>query len=94
MRIAPNVTQALLARMVFGLSPQRVVERQRFALSLAGPSLLVDGASEALRTDLRARGETLGPLGYDFSAVQLVALEQGRYLAAADARKSGLALAE
>lgn len=95
-RIGPNVTQALLSRLVFGNSPRWVAQRPRFAVSLWGQATLKVEAQlgSALFRDLQARGETVETLAGDTSGVQLVAAENGRYLAGADPRKSGLALTE
>jgi gamma-glutamyltranspeptidase/glutathione hydrolase len=94
-RIGPNVVQAVLAHLVFGLPPKAIVQRPRFAVPIMGASLLVDKkAPKSLFTDLKARGETVEPLSNDYSAVQLISFNQGKRSAAADPRKTGLAIAE
>ena len=55
--------------------------------------LLEQGASKELREDLAWRGEIVGDMTFDGSAVQMIAVQDGRVLAGADKRKHGLALA-
>jgi gamma-glutamyltranspeptidase/glutathione hydrolase len=94
-RIGPNVTQAVLAHLVFGLSPKAIVQRARFAVPIMGASLLVDEKSpKKLFDDLKARGETVEPLKDDYSAVQLISFNKGKPSAASDPRKAGLAIAD
>jgi gamma-glutamyltranspeptidase/glutathione hydrolase len=94
-RIGPNVTQTVLANLVFGLSPKAIVQRARFAVPIMGATLLVDEkAPKKLFADLKARGETVEPLKDDYSAVQLIAFKNGKPSAASDPRKAGLAIAE
>jgi gamma-glutamyltranspeptidase/glutathione hydrolase len=98
--IATNVTQATLARLVFGLDPGACVSAPRIFVNTS-PELTVEAEIvEDVRKDLVLRGEKLkdartsGP----WPAVQLVAWERGpkgtRVLAAADPRKGGTAVAE
>jgi gamma-glutamyltranspeptidase/glutathione hydrolase len=94
-RIGPNVAQALLANLVFGLPPKAIVQRPRFAVPIMGASLLVDEkAPKSLFADLKARGETVEPLSNDYSAVQLISFNNGKRSAASDPRKAGLAVTE
>jgi gamma-glutamyltranspeptidase/glutathione hydrolase len=94
-RIGPNVVQAVLAHLAFGLPPKAIVQRPRFAVPIMGASLLVDEkAPKALFADLKARGETVEPLKDDYSAVQVLSFTQGKRSAAADPRKAGLAITE
>jgi gamma-glutamyltranspeptidase len=95
MTIAPNVTQALISRLVFGASPTRAVEAPRFQVPVMGPTIALDArATPALRADLEKRGETVGTERFTSHAVQLIAIENGRKLPAADPRKFGSALAD
>jgi gamma-glutamyltranspeptidase / glutathione hydrolase len=99
-RIATGVTQAVLARLVFGLDPGACVSAPR--IHVDGPSpevLLPSDVPEDVRQGLRARGETVRDERYPFAAVQMIAWERGqlggaRVLSAADPRKEGFAVAE
>jgi gamma-glutamyltranspeptidase/glutathione hydrolase len=94
-RIGPNVTQAVLAHLVFGLPAKTIVQRPRFAVPIMGPSLLVEEKQPKwLFNDLKARGEQVDPLKDDYSAVQLITFGPGKHSAAADPRKAGLAITE
>jgi gamma-glutamyltranspeptidase/glutathione hydrolase len=99
-RIATGVTQAALARLVFGLDPGACVAAPRVHVDGSSPDLIVSAeVPEDVRLGLRARGETLREDPYPFSAVQMVAWERGpdghaRVLSAADPRKEGLSVAE
>ena len=91
--IATNVTQLLLARLTFGLSPAELVALPRFAVPMAGPSLLVEaGAAKPLLDDLAWRGEGVQGVKENPSAVQIVAIDDKGLSAAADPRKHGSAL--
>jgi len=91
--IATNVTQLLLARLTFGLSPAELVALPRFAVPMAGPSLLVEaGATKPLLDDLAWRGEVVQQMKENPSAVQIVAIDEHGVSAAADPRKHGSAL--
>ena len=93
--IATNVTELLLARLVFGLSPDALVQLPRFAVMPAGPTLLLDpGADKPLLDDLAWRGETVKVLPENVSAVQVIAIDDNGVTAAADPRKHGSALAK
>ena len=93
--IATNVTQLLLARLTFGLSPAALVKQPRFAVPTAGPSLLLEvGASEELREDLAWRGEVTEIMKQNATAVQIIAVDDGVVSAAADPRKFGSAIAQ
>lgn len=95
MTIGPNVTQVLLSRLVFGLTPQQCVSAPRFGVPTEGSTLSLDPReTPELRAQLEARGETVKiqkPTAY---AVQMIAFERARKLPAADPRKFGSALAE
>jgi gamma-glutamyltranspeptidase/glutathione hydrolase len=91
--IATNVTQLLLARLVFGLSPTELVALPRFAVPSAGPSFLLEaGAPRSLMDDLTWRGEVVQEMKENPSAVQVVAIDDSGVTAAADPRKHGSAL--
>ncbi len=95
-RISTAVTQAALARLVFGLDPQTCVSAPRIYTN--GTVLYVDPeVPDDVRVGLRNAGETLLPEPMLGSAVQMVAIDRGtsgtRLLAAADPRKAGFAAA-
>jgi gamma-glutamyltranspeptidase / glutathione hydrolase len=93
--IAPNVTQVLLNRLAYDLPLERAVSAPRFMVPppRTGQTLWLEPElSAAYGADLQARGELL--LSREMKvAVQAVALENGAFSAAADARKLGLAQA-
>jgi gamma-glutamyltranspeptidase/glutathione hydrolase len=99
-RIATGVTQATLARLVFGLDPGACVSAPRVHVDGPTAELFVpDDVPEDVRHGLRARGEQLTEERYGHAAVGMLAWERGPYggarvLAAADPRKDGLAAAE
>lgn len=92
--IATNVTQMLLANLVFGRTPEQAVSDRRFYIPTERAYILLEkGASEELRKDLEWRGEIVGEMPFNGTAVQMVSAHDGRVLAGADKRKHGLALA-
>jgi gamma-glutamyltranspeptidase/glutathione hydrolase len=97
-RIATGVTQAALARLVFGLDPGACVAAPR--VHVDGSDLFVQAeVPEDVRHALRGRGESVQDDKYPYAAVGMVAWERGpfggaRVLAAADPRKEGFAAAE
>ncbi len=99
-RIATGVTQAALARLVFGLDPGACVSAPRVHVDGPTPEVIVSSdVPEDVRQGLRARGEQVRDDTYPFSAVQMIAWERSslgtaRVLAAADPRKDGFAVAE
>ena len=91
--IATNVTQLVLANLVFERTPAQAVADRRFYIPTEKAYILLEkGATEELRKDLERRGEIVGEMPYNGTAVQMVAVRGGRVLAAADPRKHGLAL--
>jgi gamma-glutamyltranspeptidase/glutathione hydrolase len=93
--IGPNVTQVLLASLVGGLTPEAAVSAPRFRLATKDATLLLDeGYSEAIRAELRWRGEIVKPNVYTSAAVQVLGWNDGRLSGAADPRKRGLAETE
>jgi gamma-glutamyltranspeptidase/glutathione hydrolase len=95
MTIATNVTQLLLGRLAFGKPPAELVKAPRFYVVPQGATILLErGASAKLQDDLRFRGEVVGTMPFTQSAVQMIAIENGRKLPASDERKHGSARAE
>ncbi len=93
--IATNVTQLLLARLVFGLTPSALVQLPRFAVPSSGPSLLLEsGAARPLLDDLGWRGEVVQVMPENVSAVQIIASDESGLSAASDPRKHGSALTQ
>jgi gamma-glutamyltranspeptidase / glutathione hydrolase len=93
--IATNVTQLTLSRLVFGTKPSDLVKGQRFYVPTSGSTILLEAAAPpALKADLESRGEVVGKMPFTGSAVQLIALENGRKFPASDPRKHGSARAE
>lgn len=93
--IATNVTQLLVQRLAFGLSPEALVKLPRFAVPSSGPSLLLEaGAEKSLLDDLAWRGEVTDIMKQNLTAVQIIAVDDGAVSAAADPRKFGSALSK
>lgn len=91
--IATNVTQLLLAHLVFGRTPAQAVADRRFYIPTENAYILLEkGAPPELQADLEWRGEIVGEMKYNGTAVQMLAVQNGRVLAAADPRKHGLGL--
>jgi gamma-glutamyltranspeptidase/glutathione hydrolase len=99
-RIATGVTQAALARLVFGLDPSACVSAPRAEIGGAGTEILLPPeVPEDVRAGLRARGETPKEDRYLHAGVSMIAWERRapttlRVLAAADPRKEGFAAAQ
>ena len=92
--IATNVTQVTLSRLVFATDPQDAVAVPRFYVPTRQATIWLErGAERTLVDDLESRGEIVGTTPFTKSAVQLVALQQGFKVPAADPRKHGAALA-
>lgn len=94
--IATEVTQAALARLVFGFDPGECVSAPRMYTD--GSNLVVDReVSEDTRAALRMRGETVSQERFDGTGVQMIAWDRSgptvRVLAASDPRKYGFAAA-
>jgi gamma-glutamyltranspeptidase/glutathione hydrolase len=102
MRIANNVTQALVCRLVFHRSPQACVEAPRFFTPPTAPALAYNVEQlppPSVQLELMEKGEQIRLLPYaDTTAVQMIALERaGTTLTlrpAADPRKGGVALVD
>ena len=98
-RIATAVTQAAVARLVFGLDPSVCVSAPRVHVDGGSTELLVDPEiADDVRQALRARGETPKDEPFMLSAVQMVAWDRTgggvRVFAASDPRKVGFSAAE
>jgi gamma-glutamyltranspeptidase/glutathione hydrolase len=96
-RIATEVTQAALARLVFGLDPSTCVSAPRIFTN--GKEIFVEpDVVEDVRAGLRARGETVTAEPPYAPAVQMVAWDRSggatRIQAASDPRKAGFAAAQ
>lgn len=93
--IGPNVTQALLARLVFEETPEKSVSIPRFQVPTEGSTIAVDPtSSQDLRADLERRGEVVSTQRFTEQAVQMIAIEDGKKIPASDPRKHGSAVAE
>ena len=93
--IATNVTELVLNRLVFATKPNELVSGPRFYVPTTGPTILLEAqATPELIKDLEARGEVVGKMPFAGSAVQLIAIENGRKFPASDPRKHGSARAE
>ncbi len=96
-RIATETTQALFARLVFGLDASACVSAPRIYTS--GADVFLDPEiSEDVRVGLAARGETVRDEPFLGTAVQLIAWDRNngavRLQAASDPRKQGFAAAQ
>lgn len=94
--IATEVTQATLARLVFGFDPGECVSAPRMYTD--GSNLVVERqVSEDTRAALRLRGETVSQERFEGTGVQMIAWDRSsptvRILAASDPRKFGFAAA-
>jgi gamma-glutamyltranspeptidase/glutathione hydrolase len=93
--IATNVTQVLLASLVFDQSPADAVQKPRIEVPTQNATLLVDESTPAAHiADLEGRGEIVGKIRFKTSGVQVVRFDGPRVEAAADPRKHGSALVE
>lgn len=102
MRIAGNVTQAVLYHLVFGKSAEDAVSAPRFFTPPTGP--ILSYAKDQLpplsvQRDLHERGEQIQSMPFDFTGVQMVTLRKlsgGRRAleAGADPRKGSVGLVE
>jgi gamma-glutamyltranspeptidase/glutathione hydrolase len=87
--IVSGVLQTLLGLLDFGLAPGAAVAVPRIHHQWAPPLLGVEeGMPEDAIAGLRDRGHTIRILPFA-AAVQVVARRDGRFHAAADARKGG-----
>lgn len=90
MAISTNVTQLLLARLIFGKSPEELTHQQRFYIPLKGYTIMPEAsAPPALLEDLAYRGERVKTAPNFATAVQVLARDGELWQAAADPRKHG-----
>lgn len=99
MRIAGNVTQTTLCRLVFHLEPAACVSSPRIAVDGTGSDVYVDPEiPEDVRAGLKARGENVKEEKFLGTGVHMIAWDRnasGVHLsAAADPRKLGMAVAQ
>lgn len=97
MRIATNVTQVALQRLLFDADPAACVSSPRMSINALNNELLLEPEfAEDVRAGLRARGEDVKDEKFLGTGVQLVAWDRkaGRVLAATDPRKAGLSVAQ
>ncbi len=89
--IGTNVTQVLLSLLVFGDTPSEAVRAPRVYIPLDGRTLLVEKKTSPEHVaDLAWRGELVGEMPFDGTAVQALTIdEEGKVLGAADPRKHG-----
>jgi gamma-glutamyltranspeptidase/glutathione hydrolase len=93
--IATNVTQLVLSNLVFGTPPEQAVSARRFYVPSSGAYMLLEkGAHPALVENLERRGEIVGTMPFNGSAVQMIARDGNAWRAASDPRKHGTAMAE
>ncbi len=93
--IGPNVTQVLLGSLVFDQSPLEAVSKPRIEVPTQGATIALPPETPAAHVaDLEARGEIVGKIRFNGSAVQVVRFDGPRVEAAADPRKHGSALVE
>jgi gamma-glutamyltranspeptidase / glutathione hydrolase len=98
-RIATGVTQAVLARLIFGHDPTAAVSAPRLHIAPNGGISLESDTPEDVRRGLEAKGETwaIDPPG-SAPSVHMIAIEKDalgrpKFLAGADPRKHGSAFA-
>jgi len=90
MAISTNVTQVLVARLLFGKSVEELTRMPRFFVPTKGDTLWLEaGSPPALFEDLAFRGERVGKAPQFATAVQLLARDGALWQAAADPRKHG-----
>jgi len=95
--IGPNVTQVLLSRLAVGLDPEAALARPRFMIPAprTGQTLWLESElAKQHGEELVQRGELILAREPKFGAVQVIARQAGRFLAASDARKQGKAQAQ
>lgn len=92
--IATNVTQVTLGRLVFGTPPEALLAAPRVGIPTESATITLEpGAPPALVAALADSGEIVGVTTAVKSAVQLIAVDAGFKVPAADSRKHGAALA-
>jgi gamma-glutamyltranspeptidase/glutathione hydrolase len=99
-RIATNVLQATLARLVFQLDPSACISAPRIAVNGTNPEIFLEPEIAAdVRAGLIARGEQVKDERFLQTGVQMIAWDRKpgapfRVLAATDPRKQGLSVAQ
>ncbi len=92
--IATNVTQTVLAALVFGQSPYQALREKRIYIPTEGAFMLVEkGTPKKHIADLEWRGEIVDFMPFETTAVQMIRFDGPRVEAGADPRKHGTALA-
>ncbi len=92
MAIAPNVAQAVIARLTFDLPLKEILDGPRFQIPTSESTILVpQDTSAAHIADLQRRGEIVGTVRFTGTAVQLLGNDGSVKTAAADPRKFGVA---
>lgn len=99
MRIASNVTETTLARLVFKMDASACVSAPRFAVDGSSSSIFLDPElGEDMRAGLKARGEQPKDEKFLETGIQMITWDrtgtQTKLSAAADPRKRGLAAAQ
>ncbi len=95
MAIATNVLQCLLGRLVFDETPTLAVSELRFGIPTEASTISLESAAPPeLKADLEHRGEIVTTQRFALHAVQMIAFEGSKKIAAADPRKHGSALVE
>lgn len=97
LRIATEVTQTAVSRLVFGLDPLAAVSAPRVHVPTNAKLLIEEEVASDVLDGLRKRGEVLDKEPRYSPAVQMIAIEREggevRVKAASDPRKSGFAAA-
>lgn len=88
--IATNVTQVLLGSLVFGQEPAAATRAERFYVPSSRATILVEkGTPEEHVRDLEQRGEIVGVMPFNGTAVQALRFDGGTARGGADPRKHG-----
>jgi gamma-glutamyltranspeptidase len=91
MNIGPEVTQAVLAQLVFGLEPEQAVAAARFQVPPLGTASLLVAANTSTphRRELERRGEVVKDIRFAGTAVQMLSWDGAQLRTGADPRKHG-----
>lgn len=91
--IATNVTQTLLAALVFDHEPKAAVSADRFYIPTNGKHILVEKKTSREHVlDLERRGNLVGEMPFSTTGIQMLRMDGGRVRGAADPRKHGEAI--
>jgi gamma-glutamyltranspeptidase/glutathione hydrolase len=99
-RIATNVLQSTLARLIYHLEPSACISAPRVAINGTNVEMFLEPEfAEDVRAGLRARGEQVKDERFLGTGVQMIAWDRRpgvpfRVLAATDPRKQGLSAAQ